>query len=101
MIDFQKLLTNCLLKRAKGFYCTETTTEYIFQDGKKVAQKQKTTKKYVLPDVASAKVLMEYNSQADVSSLTDEQLQVEKLRLLKLLRDYETAHPSDSETSQQ
>ncbi len=99
MIDYKTILTNCLLKRAKGFYCTETTTEYIFQDGKRVKQKQKCTKKYVLPDVNSAKILMEFNALDDVSTLTDEQLQVEKLRLLKLLSDYENLSKTTADSS--
>lgn len=86
MTDYKELLTNILLKKAKGYAYKERTDEYAVVDGEKKLVKSKTVTKRVQPDVNAIKALITLgNDDTDVTQMTDEQLQVEKLRLIKLL----------------
>lgn len=84
--DYKKLLTNVLLKKAKGYVYREKTEEFNVVDGSAVLTKKKVVTKRTHPDVSAIKALLQLSEEdADVSQMTDEQLQVEKLRLLQLL----------------
>lgn len=84
--DYKELLAKILLKRAKGYSYREKTEEFNVVDGKAVLSKKKVVTKRTHPDVAAVKALLEISeNDLDVSQMTDEQLQVEKLRLLQLL----------------
>lgn len=76
-----------LLRRALGFETDEIVEEYGFNEGEAVLMKRKVTKKTVPPDIQAAKILME--EQKPLRTLTDEQLQEEKERLLRLLKSRE------------
>lgn len=88
MKDCKRLLTDILLKKAKGYAYREKTDEYNVIDGKKVLIKSKVVTKRVQPDVNAVKALISLSDVDDVTKMTDEQLQVEKLRLLRLLSSY-------------
>lgn len=84
--DYKELLSKILLKRAKGYTYREKTEEFNVVDGKAVLSKKKVVTKRTHPDVAAVKALLQISeNELDVSQMTDEQLQVEKLRLLQLL----------------
>ncbi len=85
MIPSKQLLIKILLKKAKGYSYKEKTDEYVVADGEKKWVKSKTVTKRVQPDVNAVKALISLDEGDDVTKLTDEQLQVEKLRLIKLL----------------
>lgn len=86
MSDCKQLLTEILLKKAKGYSFKEKTEEYNVVEGKPTLVKKKVVTKRVQPDVSAIKALLQLSeNQTDVSQMTDEQLQVEKLRLLQLL----------------
>lgn len=51
--------------------------------------KRKVVSKNVPPDVSALKLLVELDGDSDLSSLTDEELEKEKLRLLSELKKYE------------
>ena len=86
MADYKQLLTEILLKKAKGYSFKEKTEEFTVADGKANLVKKKVVTKRVQPDVAAIKALLQLSEDnLDVSQMTDEQLQVEKLRLLQLL----------------
>lgn len=89
-MDTKQLLTQILLKKAKGYTYREKTDEYAVTDGKKVLVKSKVVTKRMQPDVNAIKALIALDGDTDVTKLTDEQLQVEKLRLLRLLNGYES-----------
>ncbi|MCH5160057.1 MAG: hypothetical protein J1F66_04325 [Clostridiales bacterium] len=92
MMDTKKLLTNILLKKAKGYAYHEKTDEYNVVDGKKQLVKSKVVTKRVQPDVNAIKALISLTDASDdVTQMTDEQLQVEKLRLLNLLNNYQNS----------
>ena len=78
---------DALRRRALGFETDEVVEEYAFQEGEAVLLKRKVTKKTVPPDIQAAKILME--EQKPLRTLTDEQLQEEKERLLRLLKSRE------------
>ena len=82
----KELLTKILLKKAKGYSFKEKTDEYVVVEGKKQLVKSKVVTKRVQPDVNAIKALITLtDDNIDVTKMTDEQLQVEKLRLIRLL----------------
>lgn len=94
----KELLTQILLKKAKGYAFKEKTDEYVVVDGKKQLVKSKVVTKRVQPDVNAIKVLVTLTDNLDVTKMTDEQLQVEKLRLIRLLNMYEETKQPPTDT---
>lgn len=85
-MDTKQLLKKILLKKAKGYAYKEKTDEYVVTDGEKKLIKSKVVTKRVHPDVNAIKALITLmDDVTDVTKMTDEQLQVEKLRLISLL----------------
>ena len=89
----EEVLKSSLLKKAKGFILEEIIEEYSkdSEDKKLVLSKKKITTKEVPPDTAAIKFLIEMESldKNKFSNMTDEELQKEKERLLKLLKEEE------------
>ena len=84
----KKKITQALVKKAIGFDTVETVEEFSETDGEIKLLKRKVTTKSIPPDVAAAKLLMEMQSdERDVTDMTDEELEKERLRLIKLLED--------------
>ncbi|MDE6401833.1 MAG: hypothetical protein K2L54_04380 [Clostridiales bacterium] len=73
-----------VVKRACGYSAKEVVEEYAVVDGSLELVKRRVTTKDVPPDIAAAKMALESDGTPD---LTDEQLQAEKERLLKMIRD--------------
>ena len=80
-------IKKALKKRALGYDSTEVTEEYTESDDGNVRLiKRKVVSKNVPPDVSAAKLLMElYNEQASFELMSDEELEKEKIRLIKIL----------------
>ena len=94
MQNNKDLLIRILLKKAKGYAFREKTDEYVVVDGEKKLVKSKVVTKRVQPDVNAIKALITIGEDnADVTKMTDEQLQVEKLRLIRLLNMVEEPTP--------
>lgn len=92
MKSTKKLLKDILLKKAKGFVFKEKTEEYSVVNGEATLTKKRIVTKNVHPDVAAVKALLQLDDEvADVTEMTDEQLQVEKLRLMQLLNICDSA----------
>ena len=81
-MDGEKI-KGALLERALGYDADEVVEEYGFSEGEAVLVKRKVTKKRVPPDIQAAKMLLD--GAPPLTSLSDEQLQKEKERLLLLL----------------
>ena len=97
-MDEKQLLIKILLKKAKGYAYHEKTDEFNVVEGKKQLVKSKVVTKHVQPDVAAIKALITLtDDSSDVTQMTDEQLQVEKLRLISLLNNFENS-PSQPTT---
>lgn len=81
----EKIL-NAVRKVALGFSLEEITEEYGVEDGELKLVKRRETHKDIPPDLKAVKILME---EKDYSSLSDEELEREKIRLLKQLKEEE------------
>ena len=84
LLDEQQL-KQALIKKALGYDATEVVEEYVGgEEGQIILHKKKVTKKNVPPDIMAIKML--FNSQVTpISSMTDQELELEKERLLCLL----------------
>ena len=79
--DFKQVL----IKKALGYDVKEVVEEYVSdEDGTVKLSKKKVTKKNVPPDLTALKMLLE--SDKPISSMSDEELEKEKIRLLELLK---------------
>lgn len=88
-------LKKAMLKKAKGYDAKETVEEYQDTDGGMVLTKKKVTKKHIPPDTGAVKLLLELEPEKSLQSFTDEELQAEKLRLLKILKEFENETKSN------
>ncbi len=80
-------IRDAILKVALGFTVEEVTEEYDAKEGELHLIKRKETKKDVPPDLKAVKLLLD--GDVDYSSLSDEQLEEEKQRLIRQLKDEE------------
>lgn len=80
-------IRDALIKRAVGYDTEETVEEYSGSGDDITMVRKKITRKNVPPDISAAKLLLEESGEDDYSAMTDEQLEEEKQRLLKLLKD--------------
>ena len=76
-----------IMKVALGYSLEEVTEEYGVEDGQLKLVKRKETKKDVPPDLKAVKLLMD---DKDYSALSDEELEREKQKLLKQLKEEES-----------
>lgn len=86
--DFKSSVEKMLLKKAMGYEVKENVDEYASVGEEMKLVKRRITTKYVSPDLAAAKTLLELNGreeQNDLSYLSDEQLLRERTRLLLAL----------------
>ena len=82
-------INRALMKKALGYTAEETVEEYSMkEDGEVLLSKKKVTKKNVPPDITALKILLE-SKEPELNEMTDEQLEQEKIRLLKILREIE------------
>lgn len=80
-------MRKALVKKALGYESTEVVEEYVSGDeGEVRLAKKKITKKDVPPDITALKMLVE-QSISPLESMTDQELEDEKQRLIKLLAD--------------
>lgn len=86
-------IKKALLKKALGYNADECVEEYtVNENGEEVLSKKKVTKKHYSPDISAVKVLLEryYKTyQEQVALMSDEELKLEKERLLRLLKEEE------------
>lgn len=91
----EKKLTEALYKKAIGYSQEEIVEEYA-KDKENLSElilsKRKVTLKTVPPDISAVKTLLEmiYNKKTTTfENLSDEELEKEKIKLLKLLKEIE------------
>jgi len=79
-------LRSALIKKALGYDYKEVVEEYVSgEEGEVKLAKKKVTKKNVPPDITAIKLLLE--NQPNVSSMTDEQFEMEKERLINMQKN--------------
>jgi len=84
------IVKSTLEKRAQGFVLEEITEEFCGEENGDIRLvKRKVTKKEVAPDINALKVLIEMQSPNDnkYHNMTDEELKLERDRLIKLLKE--------------
>jgi len=96
----KKEVIKALLKKAVGYTQSECVEEYTTNaDQIMTLSKKKVTKKHIPPDVSALKVLFTFNDigqDKDITKMTDEELESEKIRLLNLLKDFEQKGTEDA-----
>ncbi len=80
--DKDKQIGEALLKVALGFQVAEVTEEYAEVDGTMKLTKRRRTKKDVPPDLKAVQLLLAEAGGTGYASMTDEELEAEKARLL-------------------
>lgn len=80
-------IKNAIMKVALGYSLEEVTEEYGVENGELKLVRRKETKKDIPPDLKAVKLLME---DKDYSALSDEELEREKQKLLKRLKEEES-----------
>ena len=80
-------IKEAIMKVALGYSLEEVTEEYGVENGQLKLVKRKETKKDIPPDLKAVKLLME---DKDYSVLSDEELEAEKQKLLKKLKEAES-----------
>lgn len=79
-----------LLKKAIGFEKSEISKEFqIDAEGNETLIRKKIQKKYYPPDMQAMRTFLELEKGEDLSALSDEELEREKIRLLAELREKE------------
>ncbi len=84
MNDKQDRVRDAIMKVALGYRVEEVTEEYDAKDGELKLVKRRETHKDVPPDLKAVKLLL---GDWDGSSLSDEELEAEKQRLLRQLKE--------------
>ncbi len=82
-------LIKSLYKKALGYTATEKAVEYSPEGD---VTKRKVTSKHYPPDISALKTYLELSDDtAQFRKLSDEELQEEKMRLIKLLEEEKDA----------
>lgn len=82
MVTEDEKIRAALLKVALGFRVEEVTEEFDARDGEMKLVRRRETHKDIPPDLKAAKLLME---GTDLSSLSEEQLEEERAKLIRAL----------------
>ncbi len=84
--EFNNPIHDALMKKALGYSHTEVVEEFVSgEEGEIKLNKKRVTTKTDPPDISAIKLLIE--REGGVEDLSDEQLEEEKRRLLKLLNE--------------
>ena len=86
-ITREEKIGEALLKVALGYQVAEVTEEYAEVDGALKLTKRKKTKKDIPPDLKAVQLLLSADRGGDISSWTDEELEAEREKLLKELKE--------------
>lgn len=84
----KKEIRLALIKRAVGYDAKEVVEEFSqSEEGEERLCKRKVTTKNFPPDVTAAKLLLDMEGGEDITSLSDEELEEEKIKLYKILEE--------------
>lgn len=84
----KKEIDKALLKKAVGYSVKENCVEYVIdEEGNKKPVREKCQTKYYPPDLSALKAYLEWKGgESGLESMTDEELEAEKQRLLEELK---------------
>lgn len=92
----QDIMLDTLYKKGVGYTTEEVVEEYASEDKGGELLKRKVTIKNVPPDVTALKAYLEIAKQNnEFDSLSDKELEKEKIRLLKLLKIMEDKNETE------
>ena len=83
-------------KKAEGYTQEECVEEYGVNDGQLTLCKRKITVKEVPPDLSAVKMLMEMGEENPYEKMSEEELENEKKRLLRLLKEKQNETDKDT-----
>ena len=83
----EEKIGEALLKVALGYQVAEVTEEYAEVDGELKLTKRKRTKKDIPPDLKAVQLLLASKIESDMAAWTDEELETERQKLLKELKE--------------
>ena len=89
MNEIKDKINKAIAKKAVGYNALEVVEEYQDDEGELRLTKKKVTKKHFPPDTQAAKMVMEHLPSGGIIDMTDEELEKEKQRLLKKLKEEE------------
>lgn len=92
MKNINEKLNETILKKAMGYSVEESVMEYGMCDDELKLIKKKVSKKYYPPDLSAINLLINDNKNNDLKKLTDAELEEEKNRILKLLKELENGN---------
>lgn len=88
MKNNQNKLRKALLDKALGYTTQEITEEYAMSGDEFVLQKRKTSTKSYPPDLSALQILLDKEVEKNAYlSMSNEELEIEKNRLIKLLKE--------------
>ena len=92
-MDEEERIKKALLKKAVGYSTKEEIVEFTRDDaGAEVVSKRKVSKKHIPPDISALRLLIEHfysNKFQDVQTMSDEELQREREKIIELLKEEE------------
>lgn len=87
-MDIKEKIKQTLIKKATGYKVEESVCEYgVEEDGVRLLKKKVSTK-YYPPDITAINLLLN-EKDIDYKDLTDQELEEEKEKILKLLKEVE------------
>ncbi len=87
-------LKEALIKKATGYTVKESVMEYGMEEGEEKLLKKKVSTKYYPPDLSAINILLN-EKQVDIQSLTDAELELEKEKIIKLLKELDNGNKKD------
>ncbi|MBP5372885.1 MAG: hypothetical protein J6Y44_01715 [Clostridia bacterium] len=85
--DLQSKIKKALTKKAVGYQTKEIVEEYQDDEGILKLTKKRVTKKHIPPDTQAARIVLETMEEAPIENMTDEELEAEKQKLIKILKE--------------
>ncbi len=85
-MDLKDKLKQTLIKKATGYKVEESVCEYGMEDDQIKLVKKKVSTKYYPPDLSAINMLLT-EKESDYKSLTDEELEEEKQKILNLIKE--------------
>lgn len=88
-MELKETLKQTLIKKATGYTVEESICEYGMEENVEKLVKKKVSTKYYPPDLSAINMLLN-EKDVDYKSLTDEELNSEKQKILQLLKEIES-----------
>lgn len=85
-MELKDKLKQTLIKKATGYKVEESVCEYGMEDDQIKLVKKKVSTKYYPPDLSAINMLLN-EKETDYKSFTDEELEEEKQKILKLIKE--------------